>query len=248
MSVTPTLPNRLIPSSHHNNANTKHLIQPTTISFPFTPLLPTRPPSKHIYKTSWCFHSGISSNNSRTPQLTSPETLLLCVYFLIFLFLRLFSILLPPDFTQRWHDLIVFSEKAEMEAKDYPLHLLQAVVAYEDRRFYWHFGVDPVGIARAVVFFPRGGGGSTITQQLVKNVFLSNDRTFSRKAVEMILALTLERKLSKSKILSSYLGKASDDPSLYLSLILNWICFIQVLLINHKLYDTDILGTWYIWD
>ncbi|PIA47367.1 hypothetical protein AQUCO_01400205v1, partial [Aquilegia coerulea] len=145
----------------------------------------------------------------------SPETILLFVYFVIFLCLRLISTLLPLDFAQRWHNLIVFSDKAEAEAKNYPSHLFKAVVAYEDRRFFQHCGVDPVGIARAVLLYPKGGGGSTITQQLVKNIFLNNDRTFSRKATEMLLALILEWKLSKSKILSSYLNKIYWGHGIY---------------------------------
>src|SRR4051812_32509891 len=72
-------------------------------------------------------------------------------------------------------------------------YLPKAVVAAEDRRFYSHFGIDPIGILRAAVTNFRSGqvlqGGSTITQQLAKNLFLSPDRTFSRKIREMLLAL-----------------------------------------------------------
>ncbi|KAJ8648140.1 hypothetical protein MRB53_001163 [Persea americana] len=62
-----------------------------------------------------------------------------------------------------------------------PSHLWQAVVACEDNRFFRHFGIDPIGVSRAILLFPDGGGGSTITQQLVKNVFLKHERKFSRK-------------------------------------------------------------------
>ena len=86
-----------------------------------------------------------------------------------------------------------------------------AMVAVEDRRYYNHPGVDPIGIARSVqVRFVRGRfaqGGSTITQQLARNVFLTNKRTWDRKLREMILALALERKFSKDQILELYLNR-----------------------------------------
>lgn len=94
---------------------------------------------------------------------------------------------------------------------DLPPHVVQAVLAVEDRRFYSHMGVDPLGIARAFfVNIVRGGyvqGGSTITQQLAKNLFLSRERTLKRKVQEAMLALWLERKLSKDEILSAYLNR-----------------------------------------
>ena len=86
-----------------------------------------------------------------------------------------------------------------------------AMVAVEDRRYYSHPGVDPIGIARSVqVRVVRGRfaqGGSTITQQLARNVFLTNKRTWDRKLREMILALALERKFSKDQILELYLNR-----------------------------------------
>ncbi|KAH7438261.1 hypothetical protein KP509_04G007800 [Ceratopteris richardii] len=88
-----------------------------------------------------------------------------------------------------------------------PACLWQAVVACEDRRFFQHNGIDPRGLARAVLSLSANGGGSTITQQLVKNLFLSNERTWQRKAVEMILALILESRMSKWDILQTYLNK-----------------------------------------
>jgi penicillin-binding protein 1A len=94
---------------------------------------------------------------------------------------------------------------------DMPSYVPQAVVATEDQRFYWHFGVDPIGLARAAWQNYRAGyivqGGSTITQQLAKNVFLKPDRTFSRKIQEMLLAIWLEARYSKEQILSLYLNR-----------------------------------------
>ena len=94
---------------------------------------------------------------------------------------------------------------------DLPDHVAQAVLAVEDRRFYGHFGVDVIGIGRAVVVNFAAGrvvqGGSTITQQLAKNLFLTPERTLKRKAQEAILALELERRFSKDEILALYLSR-----------------------------------------
>ena len=94
---------------------------------------------------------------------------------------------------------------------DLPAYVPQAVLATEDQRFYWHFGVDPIGLARAVVVNYRAGayvqGGSTITQQLAKNVFLQPDRTISRKIEEMVLAVWLELRFTKEEILTLYLNR-----------------------------------------
>ncbi|MGF7148314.1 penicillin-binding protein 1A [Sphingomonas zeicaulis] len=94
---------------------------------------------------------------------------------------------------------------------DIPPVMIDAMVAVEDRRFRSHPGVDPIGIARSsYVRLQRGAwaqGGSTITQQLARNVFLNNTKTFGRKGREMILALAMERKFSKDQILELYLNK-----------------------------------------
>src|SRR5579871_5521488 len=94
---------------------------------------------------------------------------------------------------------------------DLPPYLPKAFVAIEDRRFYSHAGVDPVGIGRAFVRDLTGGGavegGSTLTQQLAKNLFLTQERSLSRKIQEAILALWLERKYSKDQILELYLNR-----------------------------------------
>ena len=90
-------------------------------------------------------------------------------------------------------------------------YLPEAVVAIEDRRFYSHFGVDPIGFTRAMVANVMSGrlvqGGSTITQQLAKNLFLTPDRTIERKVQEVMLALWLERKYTKDQILEMYLNR-----------------------------------------
>jgi 1A family penicillin-binding protein len=91
-----------------------------------------------------------------------------------------------------------------------PPHVAQAFVAIEDRRFYQHSGIDPGGIVRALWQNVRAGGvrqgGSTITQQLAKNAFLTPRRSLQRKAQEAVIALWLEARLSKDEILSRYLS------------------------------------------
>jgi len=96
--------------------------------------------------------------------------------------------------------------------EEFPDHLIKAVLATEDRRFYEHFGIDFLGTFRALVTNARAGGvvqgGSTITQQLAKNLFLSNERTYERKINEAFLAMWLEAHLSKPEILKLYLDRA----------------------------------------
>ena len=98
-----------------------------------------------------------------------------------------------------------------LSAAEIPPIMKDAMVSVEDRRFYQHPGVDPLGLARAVWVSAVTGDGakatSTITQQLARNVFLNNSRSFTRKAREGILALALERKFSKDQILELYLNK-----------------------------------------
>jgi penicillin-binding protein 1A len=98
-----------------------------------------------------------------------------------------------------------------IEYRGIPPVMKDAMVAVEDRRFYSHFGVDPVGIARALMVWARSGsaseGASTITQQLARNIFLNNSRTFGRKLREGVLALALETKFSKQEVLELYLNK-----------------------------------------
>jgi penicillin-binding protein 1A len=98
-----------------------------------------------------------------------------------------------------------------VELKDMSPWVPKAVLATEDRRFYSHFGVDLIGLVRASFANLRAGrvvqGGSTITQQLAKNVFLSSERSFKRKIQEVMLALWLEHKFTKDQILTIYLNR-----------------------------------------
>jgi penicillin-binding protein 1A len=102
---------------------------------------------------------------------------------------------------------------------DLPPYLPKAFVAIEDKRFYEHHGVDPVGVSRALLRDVIGGssieGGSTLTQQLAKNLFLTQERTLSRKIQEAILAFWLERRYSKDQILELYLNRVYFGSGAY---------------------------------
>jgi penicillin-binding protein 1A len=108
---------------------------------------------------------------------------------------------------------------ANVALKDLPPYLPEAFIAIEDRRFYSHYGVDPLGILRAAVanILHRGvsQGGSTLTQQLAKNLFLTQERTMARKLQEVELALWLERKHSKAEILELYLNRVYFGSGAY---------------------------------
>src|SRR4029079_8731185 len=95
--------------------------------------------------------------------------------------------------------------------REMPGYVPKAFIAIEDRRFYEHYGVDPFGIGRAfvanVLHRSVAQGGSTITQQLAKNLFLTQERTINRKLQEALLALWLERMFSKTQILEMYLNR-----------------------------------------
>ena len=106
-----------------------------------------------------------------------------------------------------------------VRVEDLPPHLKQAVIATEDRRFYSHFGLDIIGLGRAVIANLRAGrivqGASTLTQQLAKNVFLTPRRTLKRKVQELMLALWLESTFTKDEILSIYLNRVYLGAGLY---------------------------------
>ena len=98
-----------------------------------------------------------------------------------------------------------------LNASQIPQVMKDAILSTEDKRYYSHIGVDPIGVARSVQIRLEAGtwrqGGSTITQQLARTVFLNNTKTFGRKLREGVLALALEWKFSKSEILELYLNK-----------------------------------------
>ena len=94
--------------------------------------------------------------------------------------------------------------------EELPKHVYQAVLAIEDRRFYKHFGVDLIGVFRAIhsnIMKNKIQGASTITQQLAKNLFLTPDRSIKRKLQELILSFMIESKFTKNQILTIYLNR-----------------------------------------
>ncbi|WP_336486672.1 transglycosylase domain-containing protein [Methylobacterium nigriterrae] len=130
----------------------------------------------------------------------------------------------PPNIAILASDGSLLANRGEtggrvVSIKELPPYLPRAFVAIEDRRFYSHMGVDPVGIARAVAQnLTRRGvaqGGSTLTQQLAKNLFLTPERSASRKIQEAILALWLEHKYTKDEILELYLNRVYFGAGAY---------------------------------
>lgn len=135
-------------------------------------------------------------------SLPDTETLLKPVY--------------TPSLTVLADDGTVLSHRGDLRGQDVvvsqlPPYVAQAVIATEDQRFYSHFGIDPLGLLRAFAVNLRAGhlvqGGSTLTQQLAKNLFLSSDRTAKRKIQEMMLAIWLEHKFTKEQILNLYFNR-----------------------------------------
>src|SRR5215468_2509306 len=130
----------------------------------------------------------------------------------------------PPTIEIVGVDGSVLAQRGEMAGanvslKELPPYLPKAFIAIEDRRFYSHHGVDPWGILRAAVanVLHRGvsQGGSTLTQQLAKNLFLTQERTLARKLQEVELALWLERRHSKAEILELYLNRVYFGSGAY---------------------------------
>ena len=130
----------------------------------------------------------------------------------------------PPNIAIMASDGTLLANKGETGGRtvtigELPPYLPKAFVAIEDRRFYDHWGLDPVGIARALYRnVNRGGvsqGGSTLTQQLAKNLFLTQERTASRKIQEAILALWLERNYTKDQILELYINRVYFGAGAY---------------------------------
>lgn len=123
---------------------------------------------------------------------------------------EIFSIELEPELVTGLYDR-VWEERRLVSLSEVPPLLVKAILAIEDERFYRHRGIDPVAILRATWVNLRSGalvqGGSTLTQQLMKNFFLGDERTLKRKLKEALMALLAERKYSKEEILENYLNE-----------------------------------------
>jgi penicillin-binding protein 1A len=130
----------------------------------------------------------------------------------------------PPSISIVGLDGHTIATRGEMGGQSIPIkalppYLPQAFIAIEDRRFYSHFGIDPVGLARAVFVNVSSmqirEGGSTLTQQLAKNLFLTDERTISRKLDELVLSFWLEAEYSKDAILEHYLNRVYFGAGAY---------------------------------
>jgi len=123
---------------------------------------------------------------------------------------ELFSIELEPELITGLYERI-WQERKVVKLAEVPPLVVKTILAVEDERFFHHYGIDPIGILRAMWVNLRSlsfqQGGSTLTQQLVKNFFLSDERTISRKIPEAVMAVIAERKYSKQTILENYLNE-----------------------------------------
>ncbi|MGH7816178.1 MAG: PBP1A family penicillin-binding protein [Candidatus Binatia bacterium] len=121
-----------------------------------------------------------------------------------------FFVELEPELITGLYERI-WQERKVVKLAEVPPLVVKTILALEDERFYHHFGVDPIGVLRAMWVNLRSmsfkQGGSTLTQQLVKNFFLSDERTMSRKIPEAVMAVIAERKYSKQTILENYLNE-----------------------------------------
>jgi len=123
---------------------------------------------------------------------------------------EIFSLELEPELISGLYDRI-WQERRIVALSEVPPLVVKAILAVEDERFYSHHGIDPISVLRAFWVNLRSGGvvqgGSTLTQQLMKNFFLGDERTFKRKIKEALMSLIAERKYSKEEILENYLNE-----------------------------------------
>jgi penicillin-binding protein 1B len=123
---------------------------------------------------------------------------------------EMFSLELEPELVTGLYDR-TWQERRVVKLGEVPPFVVDAILAIEDERFYQHHGIDPVSVLRAVWVNIRSGGvvqgGSTLTQQLMKNFFLGDERTLKRKMKEALMALIAERKYTKAEILENYLNE-----------------------------------------
>ncbi|MBN1169325.1 PBP1A family penicillin-binding protein [Candidatus Woesebacteria bacterium] len=116
------------------------------------------------------------------------------------------------------YDIFQDARRTPVDLKDVPEYLKQATISIEDKNFYEHQGIDPLGIIRGLSrIFTRGyaQGGSTLTQQLVKNVLLSSERTITRKIKEFVITIQIENKFEKDEILEMYLNEMPYGGTAY---------------------------------
>lgn len=149
-------------------------------------------------------------------KLISTALLITILFFIFIIFFVKFPEAQVPtasniyDVNGKLIERLYIENRVPVPINQIPIHLQNAFIAVEDSRFYKHFGIDPIAILRAFYINLQKGriveGGSTITQQLVKNLYLSHERTFKRKLYEALLTLKLELIYDKKKILEMYLN------------------------------------------
>ncbi|KAF3791994.1 Penicillin-binding protein 1A [Nymphaea thermarum] len=186
---------------------------PSSLSLFFRPSLPTEMAPLPRCRAARSYSDLTRGDDWTLIWLIFRNALVVLVFASSLAVLRLLFSVVPSNFGSRW-EALVREEATCPDAWDVPPYVWQAVVASEDRRFFRHRGVDPRGIARAVFSLATNGGGSTITQQLVKNVLLRSECRWARKVVEGLVSLCLEKKMSKWQILSAYLRKHPTSLSL----------------------------------
>ncbi len=198
--------------------------QPLFAGEPPLRFAPAHPPAKPILRALWTLWHRLSWN-ART-VLVAPFAALALGFVCLFGVMVYFTLARPDPMALRKQErsptLRILAADGSVlvergQSYDYvpidfvPRHVIQAVVATEDRRFFDHWGLDPSGLARAAFANMRARrfaqGGSTLTQQLAKNLFLSSERKLGRKVEELFLALWLELRLSKQDILELYLNR-----------------------------------------
>ncbi len=191
--------------------------------------MPRRPPKKTFTLRSFFSWEGMGDSAQKTVSFIGKAVVLLMIWGTLLggAVVAYYAYDMPdirqiaqperrPAITLLADDGTVFKRYGDLAGqrvtlKDVPTHLVNAILAIEDRRFYSHFGVDVFGLLRAFVQNVIAGrvvqGGSTLTQQLAKNLFLTPERTARRKVQEMLLSLWLEHTYSKDQILTAYLNR-----------------------------------------
>lgn len=182
---------------------------------------------KQRRKRRYSRYSGVARSERIAKLAKLAFVGVILVFFLSFIVFPLFAFNLPsPDEIVRkegfstkildrngevLYDIFADQKRTPVPLEEIPEDLRQATIAIEDKNFYKHQGFDPAGMLRGAfrtIFLGRLQGGSTLTQQLVKNVLLSPERTIFRKIREFILAVQIERKYTKDEILQMYLNEA----------------------------------------
>ncbi len=191
--------------------------------------MPRRPPKKNFTLRSFFSWEGLGKSAQKTLSFVAKALVLLMIWGTLLggAVVAYYAYDMPdirqiaqperrPAITLLADDGVIFKRYGDLAGqrvtlKDVPPNLVNAILAVEDRRFYSHFGMDVFGLLRAFVQNVLAGhvvqGGSTLTQQLAKNLFLTPERTVRRKVQEMLLSLWLEHTYSKDQILTAYLNR-----------------------------------------